>query len=222
VTQRDEDSGPVFALKNIKYAYGQVTVLDVPEWRAAQGEHWLLVGASGSGKTTLLHILAGILTLAEGEATVAGEALTTLTPSQRDKFRGRHIGIVFQKLHLVQSLTVLGNLLLAQYLAGMPHDEQLAVKLLESVGLDDKASAYPHTLSEGQAQRVAVVRAVINHPQLLLADEPTANLDDENCGQALDLLESQAGSCNATLVIATHDMRTRARFNRQYELTKPR
>jgi ABC-type lipoprotein export system ATPase subunit len=212
----------VFALKNIKCVYGQVTVLDVPEWRASQGEHWLLVGASGSGKTTLLHILAGILTSATGEATVAGETPAMLTPSQRDKFRGRRIGIVLQKLHLIQSLTVLDNLLLAQYLAGVQRDVQRAAKLLESVGLDEKANAYPHTLSEGQAQRVAVARAVINRPQLLLADEPTANLDDENCGQTLDLLERQAGSCNATLVIATHDLRTKARFDRQYELTKPR
>ena len=208
----------MFDLRNLRHAYDGTDVLNVAAWRADQGAHWLVLGPSGSGKTTLLHILAAILTPTAGSVSVAGQDLTALGAHQLDRFRGQHIGIVLQRLHLVPSLTVMNNLLLAQYLAGLAQDGARVREVLASLGVSDKADAYPHELSFGQAQRVAVARAVVNRPKLLLADEPTSNLDDVRCAQAYGLLESQARACGATLVVATHDQRIKARMSNHYEL----
>jgi ABC-type lipoprotein export system ATPase subunit len=208
----------MFEIRNLKHAYNGNEVLNVPAWQAEQGAHWLILGPSGSGKTTLLHILAGILRPTSGSARVAGEDLPALRPATLDRFRGRNIGLVLQRLHLIPSLTVLDNLLLAQYLAGLPQDRARADEALAALDLRGKGEAHPHELSFGQAQRVAVARAMVNRPKLLLADEPTSNLDDARCQQALDLLQAQARACNATLVIATHDQRIRARIPGHFEL----
>jgi putative ABC transport system ATP-binding protein len=149
---------------------------------------------------------------------IAGRDLTALKPAALDRFRGQSIGIVLQRLHLVPSLTVMNNLLLAQYLAGLVQDGARAREVLASLDVAEKAGAYPHELSFGQAQRVAVARAVVNRPKLLLADEPTSNLDDVRCAQAYGLLESQARACGATLVVATHDQRIKARMRNHYVL----
>ena len=208
----------MFAVKDLKHAYNGTEVLAVPAWQADQGSQWLVLGPSGSGKTTLLHALAGILKPSAGSVSVAGQDLGTLPARELDRFRGRHIGIVLQRLHLMASLTVLDNLLLAQYLAGLPQDRERALAALAGLDLAGKAGAYPHELSFGQAQRVAVARAVVNQPKLLLADEPTSNLDDERCLQALELLQGQARACNATLLIATHDQRIKARMPSHFAL----
>lgn len=201
-------------LEDIWHEYRGRRVLELSRWQVAQGEACLVLGPSGSGKTTLLHILAGILRPGAGRVVIAGQDLSLLRSAQLDRFRGRHIGIVLQKLHLVGSLTVMNNLLLAQYLAGLVQDRARARELLGNLGLGNAADSYPRELSHGQAQRVALARAVINRPSLVLADEPTSNLDDERCNEACDLLRSQAQSCNATLVIATHDQRIRDRVAR--------
>jgi ABC-type lipoprotein export system ATPase subunit len=208
----------MFLLQNLKHAYNGTEVLNVAAWQAEQGSQWLVLGPSGSGKTTLLHILAGILRPTAGSASVAGQDLAALTATGLDRFRGQCIGIVLQRLHLIPSLTVRNNLLLAQYLAGLPQDGTRVREVLASLDIADKADAHPHELSFGQAQRVAVARAVVNRPKLLLADEPTSNLDDARCAQAFGLLESQARACGATLVVATHDQRIKARMSNQYEL----
>ena len=208
----------MFAVENLKHAYDGTEVLNVGAWRAEQGAQWLVIGPSGSGKTTLLHILAGILRPSAGSVGVAEQDLSVLGAQQLDRFRGQHIGIVLQRLHLIPSLPVIDNLLLAQYLAGLPQDRARAREVLKALDLAGKEAAYPHELSFGQAQRVAVARAVVNRPKLLLADEPTSNLDDTRCQQALELLLSMAQACNATLVIATHDQRIRARIPRHFEL----
>lgn len=211
----------MFLVQNLKHAYNGVEVLNVPAMQAGQGTHWLVLGPSGSGKTTLLHILAGILKPAAGKMEIAGTDVTQLDAAALDRFRGRHIGIVMQRLHLIGSLSVMNNLLLAQYLAGVAQDRARVREVLASLDLADKADAHPHELSFGQAQRVAVARAVVNQPKLLLADEPTSNLDDARCNQALELLRAQARFCGATLVIATHDQRIRERITDHFEL-KPR
>jgi len=208
----------MFTLENLKHAYDGAEVLNVTRWHAEQGAQWLILGPSGSGKTTLLHVLAGILRPSAGSVSVAGQDLAVLKPAELDRFRGRHIGIVLQRLHLVPSLTVVSNLLLAQYLAGVPQDGARVREVLANLDVDGKAQAYPHELSFGQMQRVAVARAVVNQPKLLLADEPTSNLDDERCAQAYGLLTSQAHACGATLVIATHDQRIKARMPNRFEL----
>ena len=208
----------MFELQGVSHAYDGAEVLRVDAWQAAQGEHWLLLGPSGSGKTTLLHALAGILRPAAGTVKVAGQDLGALDAQALDRFRGQHIGIVLQRLHLIPSLDVAQNLLLAQYLAGLPQDRQRVDEVLVGLDLADKGSAKPHELSFGQAQRVAIARAVVNRPQLLLADEPTSNLDDARCLQALELLQAQASACKATLLIATHDQRIKSRVAHHHDL----
>jgi putative ABC transport system ATP-binding protein len=208
----------LFVLRNLQHAYDGREVLRVDAWQAGQGEQWLMLGPSGSGKTTLLHILAGILRPRQGQVVVAGEDFAGMPVSHLDRFRGRHLGIVLQRLHLLPSLTVAQNVLLAQYLAGLPQDAARVREVLAGLDLADKADALPQALSHGQAQRAAIARAVVNRPKLLLADEPTSNLDDARCVRALDLLLAQAAACNATLVIATHDQRVKARIGRHYQL----
>jgi ABC-type lipoprotein export system ATPase subunit len=208
----------MFSLIDVHHRFGDQPALDIGRWEVGQGEHWLVIGPSGSGKTTLLHLLAGILRPSRGQVSVAGQELGTLSAAALDRFRGRHVGIVLQRLHLVASLTVARNLMLAQYCAGLAQDRARVDAVLNDLGLAAKADAYPHQLSHGQAQRVAVARAVLNRPELILADEPTSNLDDANCTQAIELLEGQARNCGATLLIATHDGRLKARFERQMTL----
>jgi putative ABC transport system ATP-binding protein len=208
----------MISIEGLRHRYGDRQVLALDAWRAAVGEHWLVLGASGSGKTTLLGVLGGLLRPSEGRVTVAGQDLASLSEPALDRFRGRHVGFVPQKLHLVGSLGVEDNLVLAQYLAGLPQDRARAREVLGALGLAERAAARPAELSHGQAQRVAVARAVINRPGLILADEPTSNLDDAHCAQAIELLESQAAACGATLVVATHDQRVRARFPHRVEL----
>jgi putative ABC transport system ATP-binding protein len=191
----------VFSLKGVRHQYGARDVLRLERFTAAQGEKWLVLGPSGSGKSTLLHILAGLLHPTSGTVQAA-----------------RPIGIVPQKLHLIASLNVEENLLLAQYLAGTRQEPARAAQVLAGVGLADRALSRPHQLSHGQAQRVAVARAVMNRPKLLIADEPTSNLDDAHCAAALDLLEAQAAECGATLIVATHDARAKPRFEHRLEL----
>jgi putative ABC transport system ATP-binding protein len=205
-------------LTGLRQRYGGREVLSLRPFEALAGDHWLVLGASGSGKTTLLNLLAGLLRPSEGTIEVGGQPLGALSGAALDQWRGRNIGIVPQKLHLVSSLSVLQNLLLAPYLAGLPADRQRARMLLEELSLKEFANAKPSQLSHGQAQRVAIARAVMNRPKLLLADEPTANLDDVNTGLALAMLEEQARECGATLVVATHDVRAKARIEKCIEL----
>ena len=202
----------------LRQRYGGKDVLALERFEAAAGEHWLVLGASGSGKTTLLNLIAGLLAPSEGDIEVGGQSLAKLKGAAMDRWRGRNVGVVPQKLHLVSSLSVLQNLLLAPYLAGLPIDDVHAFSILEKLGLKDKAFSKPHQLSHGQAQRVAIARAVMNRPKLLLADEPTANLDDANCFSALRLLQDQSRECGATLIVATHDQRARQRFEKRLEL----
>ncbi|MGH8616519.1 MAG: ABC transporter ATP-binding protein [Burkholderiales bacterium] len=202
----------MFAIHDLRHAYDGKRVLEIADWTVPAGGQWLVLGPSGSGKSTLLHIVAGILRPTAGRVSVADQDLAALKGAALDRFRGRHIGIVLQRLHLVASLNVLQNVLLAPYLAGLPQDAARAREVLTGLGIGDKFGARPAELSQGQAQRVAIARAVVNRPQLLLADEPTANLDDVHAAEAIDLLSGQAQACGATLLIATHDQRVKARI----------
>jgi putative ABC transport system ATP-binding protein len=209
----------MFSLEGVRHHYNGVGVLDLPRFEGEQGEHWLVLGLSGSGKTTLLHIMGGLLRPTRGTAVVAGEDLTQLRGAALDQFRGRHIGIVFQQMHLLATLTVAENLLLAQYMAGLAQEPARVEEVLYSLDLADKADAYPATLSFGQQQRVTIARAVMNKPGVILADEPTSALDDVRCRQVLDLLVEQARAYRATLVIATHDQRVKDRIANQLVLS---
>lgn len=205
-------------LSNLKFSYGPAKTIAFPDWEAGQGSHSLILGGSGCGKTTLLHIMAGLKAVDTGTVVVAGQDLKQLKGHRLDVFRGGNIGLVFQKPHLLPVLTVGDNLLLAQYMAELKQDKSRIGEVLEALGLGDRWSAKMHELSQGEAQRVAIARAVLNKPQVVLADEPTASLDDANCDRVLDILEKQATLYNATLVIATHDQRVKERFANQLKL----
>ncbi|HEX9645868.1 MAG TPA: ABC transporter ATP-binding protein [Alphaproteobacteria bacterium] len=208
----------MLALDGVRHRYDRTEVVAVEHWQVAEGEQWLLHGPSGCGKSTLLHIMAGLLTPSQGTVRLAGQDLGALAGAARDRFRGRHVGIVFQQLHLIDALTVRQNLVLAQSLAGLPPNEARVGEMLDGLRIADKADARPFALSYGQAQRVALARALINRPQLLLADEPTSNLDDANAERALALLRDQAEAQGSALVVASHDGRIKDTFERRLEL----
>ncbi|MEM1269800.1 MAG: ABC transporter ATP-binding protein [Bacteroidota bacterium] len=208
----------MISVQNLRHAYDGTTVLELDQLDLEQGGRLLIHGLSGSGKTTLLHVLAGLLRPTAGTVQVAGEPIYDMAEHARDQFRGRRIGLVFQRLHLLPTLTVLDNVLAAAYAAGMTQDGARARDLLATVDLADKADAYPEQLSYGQRQRVAIARAVMNKPTVLLADEPTASLDGTRSQDVLDLLLAQASEHNATLIVATHDERIRDAFNTVLEV----
>ncbi len=214
-------ASPIVRVSGLCHEFDGRLVLDIPDWSDSPGGHCLVLGPSGSGKTTLLNALAGLLRPTAGIISISGQDIGALRPSELDVFRGRHIGIVFQTLHLVSALSVADNLHLARYLARLPRDQSRLHRVLDSLGLGTLAAARPRTLSQGEAQRVAIARAVINDPTVILADEPTSALDDDNAEQVLDLLTEQAEVCGATLVIATHDRRIRDRFGPHLELGGP-
>ncbi len=189
-----------------------------PDIQLQQGEHWLLLGESGSGKTTLLHLLGGLLSPSSGNICIAGVEIKKLSSTGLDRFRGQHIGIVFQKSHFIRSLTVMENLLLAQKLARTPIDKKRVTALLERLQLGHKLHSRPSTLSIGEQQRAAIARALVNHPNLILADEPTSALDDHNSTAVANLLEEEARSVGAMLLVVTHDKRLKDRFSQQIEL----
>ncbi|HWS04977.1 MAG TPA: ATP-binding cassette domain-containing protein [Burkholderiaceae bacterium] len=181
--------------------------LRFPDISVPQGGTLLLRGASGSGKSTWLALAAGLLKATQGEMTVAGQPLHPLGERALDAWRAGAIGLLPQKLYLSEALTVAGNLELAYFAAGLPVDRVAVSRALEALGVGDLAHRKPAQLSGGQAQRVALARAVLRSPKVILADEPTASLDDAACAAALALLGVSASACGATLVIATHDRR---------------
>ena len=199
-------------IRNLKAGYGSRVVVSIPALQIAKGGHTLLLGPSGCGKTTSLEVMAGIAVPLAGQVTINGTALETLGAGERDRFRGRNIGVVMQRLHLISALTIRKNLRLAQSLAGAEVDDSRISSAVDALGISGKLDLYPRELSQGEAQRVAIARAVVNRPVLILADEPTSALDDGNCEAALDLLLEQSSACGATLIVATHDQRIKARF----------
>ena len=208
----------MISLKSVSHHYNDNVRIGFKDWQINNGDQWLLLGASGSGKTTLLHILTGILKPAHGEVTINETSIYTLSSKALDQFRGRNIGIIFQRPHLIKSLTIAENLVMAQRFANLPQDMTRVNEVLTSLGIADKKKAYPNELSQGQLQRVSIARAVINKPALLIADEPTSSLDDQNAAAVLDLLLQQSGLNQATLIVATHDKRVKDAFTNTYEL----
>lgn len=208
----------MITFEKVSYDVGNNSILKDFNAEIKTGQHSLLLGASGSGKTTLLHLMAGLLQPSSGVISVDDLPIQSLTEGAKDHWRGRNIGMVFQTFHLVKALTVWDNLRLPSAMAGVPIDLALLKSLLNGLGLVDRANAYPHQLSVGQAQRVAIARAVMNKPKYIFADEPTSALDDKNCFETLDILERQANSCGATLIIATHDQRIKTRYENHIEL----
>jgi len=193
--------------QNLIFSYPQSAPLHFPDISIEKGQHTLLLGDSGTGKTSLLHLLSGLSKPNSGKVFIDKEDIYTLKESKLDAFRAQHIGFIFQEAHLLKSLTVLENIQLAQRLAHKKENKEQVLELLTKLQLADKGKSYPQQLSRGQLQRAAIARALINGPKVLIADEPTASLDDTNTAHVLDLLLDTASAYQATLLIATHDKR---------------
>jgi putative ABC transport system ATP-binding protein len=206
----------LFESISLSYTHpGQKTMV-FPDIKLQEKESCLILGKSGSGKTTFLNLLAGLLIPDTGQIQLAGTNLTQLKGQALDLFRGKEIGIVFQKAHLLAALTVKENLQLAHFFS--KKKGQNLDSLLAELGLASKADSSVLTLSEGEAQRVSIARALANEPKLILADEPTASLDDENAQNVIHLLQSQASKIGAVLIIVTHDHRVKSQIPHYIEI----
>jgi ABC-type lipoprotein export system ATPase subunit len=206
-------------LKDVKKSFFQpdgepLPILDVPEFHVAPGEQMVLVGRSGCGKTTLLHTIAGIARPDSGKVRINNWDITLFSEAECDHFRAQHIGYVFQTFNLLRGFSALENVLLAMRFAGPGVDRERAKRLLDRVGLSHRITHKPSMLSVGEQQRVAVARALANRPKLLLADEPTANVDSGHQQQILDLLGETCREENVALVLVTHTPEVARQFQR--------
>lgn len=205
----------MISLKGLSHSYKDLKIR-FNDWEVTQGEHWLVLGESGSGKSTLLNIITGLLKPTHGEVLINHQNLYRLNRNKIDQFRARNVGLVFQKPHLIHSLTVLENLLITQTFAGLREDKKRIDEVLVQLGIEQKINEYPNKLSVGQLQRVSIARAVLNKPKIIFADEPTSSLDDSNTEKVLGLLINQASIEKASLIIATHDKRVKSKIENTY------
>lgn len=200
----------------LKYAHAGQSILAFPDIQVDKGEALLILGKSGSGKTTLLNLLAGLIKPLEGAVKLGDVNLSSISGQELDLFRGKNIGIVFQKPHLIAALNVRQNLELAHFFS--KKKGQNLDQLLADLGIAKKARASVLTLSEGEAQRVSIARALATNPKLILADEPTSSLDDENTEKVIQLLKAQAAKIGAALIIVTHDQRVKNHVSNHIEV----
>ena len=206
----------LLTVKNLEKAYvspegSQTRIINVSDFEMGEGAQIALRGSSGAGKTTFLNLIAGILQADSGRIIVAGEEMTALSESGRDGLRARHIGYIFQTFNLLAGYTALENIMLGM-MFGKGIDINFARHLLERVGLGDRMQYRPSQLSVGQQQRVAVARAVANRPRLVLADEPTGNLDYHHANEAVTLIREICRENNAALLIVSHDSEILGQF----------
>lgn len=209
-------------VKSYRLPHKKVDVLNKAFIHANAGELVAVIGQSGSGKSTLLHLLGGIDRPDSGEVTICGESFYSISPSRRAKLRATEIGFVFQAFHLLSEMTVLENVMLPAMAAGelsRTEMKQRAGELLVAVGLSDRLTHTPIELSGGEQQRAAIARALMNKPQLILADEPTGNLDRDTGTQILDLLFNLVRAENRAMIIVTHDPVVAARCDRRLLLS---
>ena len=203
--------------EHLSYTYKNSETLTFPDIKCDKGQTLLITGGSGVGKTTLLHLLGGLLRPQQGKVLIDGVNLESLSERQLDKFRGANIGLVLQEAHFVEALSVKENIQLASWLATGKKSVEVS-SLLEQLGLSTQQNKLPSQLSIGQQQRVSIARALINNPKLLLADEPTSSLDDENAFIVADLLSGLAKQFGTALIIVTHDQRLKDRFKNSISL----
>ena len=199
----------------LTFSYSPEKRFTFPEVHCNDRDALLILGRSGKGKTTLLHLLALLLKPESGSVVINNTDLTRLSAAQTAAFRAANVGMVYQKPHFVGSLSVLDNLLLANYLAGKPHNPARARHLADQLGFADRLPLRTHQLSQGEQQRVSIARAVMNEPNLILADEPTSALDDDNCARVVGLLRQQSEQVGASLIVVTHDQRLKEVFSNQ-------
>lgn len=213
----------MLVVENLKKSYSQnnsqvLEILDVPEFRVDEGEQVVLIGASGGGKTTLLHIIAGITRPTEGRIWIDGIEATAFSEVARDQIRASKLGYIFQTFNLLPGFTALENVILGMTFSKGKPDSKRAVELLDRVGLKDRIHHKPGKMSVGEQQRVAVARALANRPRLLLADEPTANVDPQNKQQIVELIRNFCVEEKIALLLVTHAMEVASQFDRVDQL----
>lgn len=204
--------------RQVPVSEGELTILHRLDLEIAAGESVAILGASGSGKSTLLGLLAGLDLPTSGEVHINGENLFALDEDGRAALRGRLIGFVFQSFQLLPALTALENVMLPLELAGIVSAREMALAVLQRVGLSERRNHYPKHLSGGEQQRVAIARAFATQPKLLFADEPTGNLDSATGARIIDLLFELNREQGTTLVLVTHDAELAARCSRRLRL----
>ena len=212
-------------LQNIHKSYMQpdgtvVPILDVPSYEVAAGEQVVLIGPSGCGKTTLLHVIAGITKPEKGVVRLDGVAMTDFSEAGRDRIRADKLGYVFQTFNLLAGFSALENVMLGMSFASKRPSAERAKDLLERVGLGHRLGNKPGAMSVGEQQRVAVARSLANQPKLLLADEPTANVDPGNQSQIVDLIRATCREENISLLMVTHSTEVAGQFDRVDDLTE--
>lgn len=204
--------------ESLSFSYNSDTFFSFPNIKNNVSETLLITGNSGKGKTTLLHLLGGLLRPSSGTISIEETTISSLSEKELDRFRGKNIGLVLQQSHFVASLNVLENVVLASWLATGKKATEKAKSLLKELDLENQMYKLPSNLSVGQQQRVSIARALINEPKLLLADEPTSSLDDENAFKVADLLAKLSKEYKASLIIVTHDHRLKDKFSNQLNL----
>lgn len=202
----------MISTKNLRFSYSKDQEFIFPDLYCEAGSTLLITGDSGKGKTTYLHLLAGLLQPKSGEIIIDNTDLVSLSEKKTDRYRGKNIGVVFQKSYFIAALTVLENLQIASWLATGKKHTKRAKRLLEQLGIENQAEKLSSQLSIGQQQRVSIARALMNEPKVLLADEPTSSLDDKNAEKVIDLLTSLSKEYKAALLIVTHDSRIKEKF----------
>ena len=203
--------------KGVEFNYDNQVFFKFQDINLKSSENLLIIGSSGIGKTTLLHLLAGLLESSSGSIKLFEKELSELSSHQLDRFRKNNIGIVFQRPHFVNSLTVKENLELAQYIANKKDSNRIE-NILKNLNILNKSDKKTNQLSQGEKQRASIALAIVNSPKLILADEPTSSLDDINCDNVLELLKKQATDFEAQLIVITHDSRLKKHFKNSIEL----
>ena len=203
--------------KGVEFNYDNQVFFKFQDINLKSSENLLIIGSSGIGKTTLLHLLAGLLESSSGSIKLFEKELSDLSSHQLDRFRKNNIGIVFQRPHFVNSLTVKENLQLAQYIANKKDNNRIE-NILKNLNILDKSDKKTNQLSQGEKQRASIALAIVNSPKLILADEPTSSLDDINCDNVIELLKKQATDFEAQLIVITHDSRLKKHFKNSIEL----
>ena len=202
--------------KSLEFSYDNSFVFKFPNIKLKSNENLLVLGNSGIGKSTLLHNLAGILRPKSGLIKIFNQDISNLSEFELDKFRGQNIGIIFQRSHFVNSLTIGENLELAKFLG---RNKKVNIKeTLDNLKILDKINKKPKELSQGERQRASIALAIINSPKLILADEPTSSLDDTNCSNVIKILKEQALKYQAQLIVITHDSRLKKHFKKSISL----
>ena len=202
--------------KSLEFSYDNSFVFKFPNIKLKSNENLLVLGNSGIGKSTLLHNLAGILRPKSGLIKIFNQDISNLSEFELDKFRGQNIGIIFQRSHFVNSLTIGENLELAKFLG---RNKKGNIKeTLDNLKILDKINKKPKELSQGERQRASIALAIINSPKLILADEPTSSLDDTNCSNVIKILKEQALKYQAQLIVITQDSRLKKHFKKSISL----